>query len=193
MFRRNFAFVFVGARVYLPPWLGFGGHILRATRPHRKTVTKLWRLRSRGPILRAILPHYLKNDMARYATDRSIMNISRVLLSNHATTASITPTALRGRGVVPCAARSPPRQGVRSSIWPRRWPSSGSSSGSSSLGLWRRLWRLGEALETRPERPYAKRSISACASAISGISGVGEKPSSAGLRMARASAGRPVD
>jgi hypothetical protein len=44
-----------------------------------------------------------------------------------------------------------------------------------------------------PERPYAKRSISASASAISGISGVGEKPLSAGARTARASAGRAVD
>jgi hypothetical protein len=34
---------------------------------------------------------------------------------------------------------------------------------------------------------------SACASAISGISGVGEKSSNAGARMAWASAGRPVD
>src|SRR5271157_5598397 len=45
----------------------------------------------------------------------------------------------------------------------------------------------------RPKRPYAKRSISARASAISGISGVGEKPSSAGARTACASVGRPVD
>ncbi len=44
-----------------------------------------------------------------------------------------------------------------------------------------------------PKRPYAKRSSSACASAISGISGVGEKPSSAGARTAWASFGRPVD
>jgi len=34
----------------------------------------------------------------------------------------------------------------------------------------------------RPELPYAKRSISASGSAISGISGVGEKLSSAGAR-----------
>jgi len=34
---------------------------------------------------------------------------------------------------------------------------------------------------------------SACASAISGISGVGKKPSSAGARTAWASTGRPVD
>ena len=34
---------------------------------------------------------------------------------------------------------------------------------------------------------------SACASAISGISGVGEKPSSAGARTPWASVGRPVD
>jgi hypothetical protein len=36
----------------------------------------------------------------------------------------------------------------------------------------------------RSMRPYAKSSISACASAISGISGVGEKPSTAGARTA---------
>ena len=36
----------------------------------------------------------------------------------------------------------------------------------------------------RPKRPYAKRFISACASAISGICGVGAKPSSAGARTA---------
>jgi hypothetical protein len=40
---------------------------------------------------------------------------------------------------------------------------------------------------------YASRDSSACASVISGISGVGEKPSSAGARVARASFGRPVD
>ena len=45
----------------------------------------------------------------------------------------------------------------------------------------------------RPERPYANRSISASASAILGISGVGAKPSSAGVRTACAAAGRPVD
>ena len=44
------------------------------------------------------------------------------------------------------------------------------------LGAWSTLHR--------PKRPYAKRSISACASAISGISGVGAKPSSAGARTA---------
>ena len=50
-----------------------------------------------------------------------------------------------------------------------------------------------EGPETRPERPYAKRSVNDIASAISGISGVGAKPSSAGARTAWASAGRPVD
>ena len=39
----------------------------------------------------------------------------------------------------------------------------------------------------------ASAASSACASAISGISGVGEKPSSAGARTAWASAGRAVD
>ena len=43
-----------------------------------------------------------------------------------------------------------------------------------------------------PTLPYAKLSISACASAISGISAAGAKPSRALLRMARASAGRAV-
>ena len=47
--------------------------------------------------------------------------------------------------------------------------------------------------QLRPNRPYAERSISACASAISGISGVGAKPSSAGARTAWPSAGRAVD
>ena len=42
-------------------------------------------------------------------------------------------------------------------------------------------------------RAYARVLNSACASAIPGISGVGEKPSSAGGRMACASLGRPVD
>ena len=45
----------------------------------------------------------------------------------------------------------------------------------------------------RPKRPYAKRSTRACASAISGISGVGAKPSSAGASAPCASTGRPVD
>jgi hypothetical protein len=43
-----------------------------------------------------------------------------------------------------------------------------------------------------PNLPYAKLSISAWASAISGISAVGAKPSRALLRMARASAARAV-
>jgi hypothetical protein len=45
----------------------------------------------------------------------------------------------------------------------------------------------------RPKRSYASCDSSACVSTISGISGVGEKPSSAGARTAWASAGRPVD
>jgi hypothetical protein len=40
---------------------------------------------------------------------------------------------------------------------------------------------------------YASRDSSASASAISGISGVGAKPSSAGARTACAPVGRPVD
>jgi hypothetical protein len=39
--------------------------------------------------------------------------------------------------------------------------------------------------------PFGAPSISACASPISGTSDVGEKPSSAGARTTRASAGRP--
>jgi hypothetical protein len=46
----------------------------------------------------------------------------------------------------------------------------------------------------RPRRRvYAKRPSSACASAISGISGVGEQPLSAGARIACASSRRPLD
>jgi hypothetical protein len=45
----------------------------------------------------------------------------------------------------------------------------------------------------RPRRSYASCDSSTCVSTISGISGVGEKPSSAGARTAWASAGRPVD
>jgi hypothetical protein len=41
---------------------------------------------------------------------------------------------------------------------------------------------------SRPAEAYADRFISACLAAISSSSGVGEKPSSAGARMARASA-----
>ena len=41
--------------------------------------------------------------------------------------------------------------------------------------------------------PASIATNSACASAISGISGVGEKPSSAGARIAWASTGRAVD
>src|SRR5271165_39492 len=50
-----------------------------------------------------------------------------------------------------------------------------------------------EGPEIRPERSYAKRSISASASVISGISDVGAKPSSAGTSTAWASAMRPVN
>ena len=68
----------------------------------------------------------------------------------------------------------------------------------------RRLRRAGSAvrLAKGPGHglvlPCHRRGVrlspsSACASAISGISGVGEKPSSAGARMACASSGRPVD
>jgi hypothetical protein len=46
------------------------------------------------------------------------------------------------------------------------------------LGGARDRWDFSHSL--RPKRPYPKRSISACASAISGISGVGEKPLRAG-------------
>ena len=51
---------------------------------------------------------------------------------------------------------------------------------------------LSETAHSQP-RAYAKRPSSACAPAISGISGVVEKPSSAGARMACASSRRPVD
>ena len=42
-------------------------------------------------------------------------------------------------------------------------------------------------------RTYASAASSACALAIAGISGVGEKPSSASARTARASTRQPVD
>jgi hypothetical protein len=45
----------------------------------------------------------------------------------------------------------------------------------------------------RPKQTYANCADSDIASAISRISGVGVKPSSAGARIARASATRPVD
>ena len=61
------------------------------------------------------------------------------------------------------------------------------SSGESRRSIARANWT------SPPEAAYAKRSISASASAISGISGEGEKPSSAGASTARASAGRAVD
>jgi hypothetical protein len=50
------------------------------------------------------------------------------------------------------------------------------------------------SLETASRRPkaYLRHPNSSCASAISGISGVGKKPSSAGARTARASFRRPV-
>src|SRR5271166_4005492 len=53
-------------------------------------------------------------------------------------------------------------------------------------------WRAGNQLHC-PKQTYGSRDSSACASAISGISGVGEKPSSAGARTAWASAGRSVN
>ena len=68
----------------------------------------------------------------------------------------------------------------------------------------RRVWRAGSArgLATGPGHGLVfprdrggvtlRRLSSACASAISGISGVGTKPSSAGTRTACASSGRPV-
>ena len=51
---------------------------------------------------------------------------------------------------------------------------------------------LSQTAHSQP-RAYASASSSVCALAITGISGVGEKPSSAGARTAWASARRPVD
>ncbi len=55
-------------------------------------------------------------------------------------------------------------------------------------------WRCQRWIDvsSRRERLYLRCSR-LCASAISGISGVGEKPSRAGARTAWASAGRPID
>jgi hypothetical protein len=78
----------------------------------------------------------------------------------------------------------------------RKWAESRPSGvAQGTAGIGRRPGR--SAFRVPPhhcsKRPYAKRSISACASAISSISGVGEKPSSAGARTAWASPKRPVD
>jgi hypothetical protein len=51
---------------------------------------------------------------------------------------------------------------------------------------------LSETAHSQP-LAYARVANSACASAISGICDVGAKPSSAGVRTAWASSGRPVD
>ena len=56
-----------------------------------------------GPTLRTILPfncRITRERRLRYAGCHSIMNISQVSESRHATTASIMQTALRGRGEV---------------------------------------------------------------------------------------------
>ena len=59
------------------------------------------------------------------------------------------------------------------------------------------IGRYGQLSADRPAPRFApslsSAASSACASAISGISGLGEKPSSAGARAAWASTGRPVD
>ena len=66
------------------------------------------------------------------------------------------------------------------------------AGGRKSKSGGREIRRAGARL-LDPPRGAAMRDNSACASAISGISGVGEKPSSAGARMACASSWRPVE
>jgi hypothetical protein len=53
-------------------------------------------------------------------------------------------------------------------------------------------WGLRERQDSAQKQTYANLADSSIASAISGISSDGEKPSSAGARTAWASAGRPV-
>src|ERR1700722_13022549 len=84
--------------------------------------------------------------------------------------------------------------------WCRREADDRSRVDVANSGLGRLNWAdscptkaASEGPETRTEQSYAKRFINASASAISGISGVGEKPSSAGPRTAWASIGRAVD
>jgi hypothetical protein len=71
----------------------------------------------------------------------------------------------------------------RSDLWLGRKSSAGFQPQESGARLLKRSYPA--RLESSPS--------SACASAISGISGVGEKPSSARARMAWASEGRAVD
>jgi hypothetical protein len=54
-------------------------------------------------------------------------------------------------------------------------------------------WAARERQDSAQKQTYANLADSSIASAISGISSDGEKPSSAGARTAWASAGRPVD
>jgi hypothetical protein len=96
---------------------------------------------------------------------------------------------VRLRRPMPAAISRRPGSGpVELQVWAESRPT-GVAQGTAGIG-----WRLGiRRYAVSPNRPYAKCSISACASAISGSSGVGAKPSSAGARTAQASAGRPVD
>jgi hypothetical protein len=53
-------------------------------------------------------------------------------------------------------------------------------------------WGVRERQDSARKQTYANLADSSIASAISGISSDGEKPSSAGVRTAWASAGRPI-
>jgi hypothetical protein len=54
-------------------------------------------------------------------------------------------------------------------------------------------WGVRERQDSAQKQTYANLADRSIASAISGISGVGEKRSSAGARTARASTRRPAD
>ena len=75
----------------------------------------------------------------------------------------------------------------------REFPPSSGSAKSSGSGLDRVSPADQDFRGKSAVRAAPNCSSSVCASPISGISGVGEKPSSAGARTAWASLGRPVD
>jgi hypothetical protein len=98
--------------------LSFRGHIPRATRPHRKIVTELWRVRSRAHYLAQYFAQYCR--LATRATRAilswsDIINILQVLLSNNSTAVSICPRV---------AGAAEPGPGARASrVPPKSWSS----------------------------------------------------------------------
>jgi hypothetical protein len=84
----------------------------------------------------------------------------------------------------------PPHQALEDELNSRLFHKSNSGYRLTDVG--ERLLAGAEAIESAYVSAKAAASW-VCASAISGISGVGKKPSSAGARTAWASAGRPVD